>query len=48
MKEFAISKFAKDILDVVDNLERAVVTSAPDFEGKNNDFFEGYNIILKS
>lgn len=48
MKEFAISKFAKDILDVVDNLERAVVTSTPDFEGKNNDFFEGFNIILKS
>lgn len=42
MKDFAISKFAKEILDVVDNLERAVTTSAAEYEGKNNDLFEGF------
>ena len=41
LKDFAISKFAKDLLDVIDNLERAVVTSTKEYEGKNNDLFEG-------
>ena len=41
LKDFAISKFAKDLLDVIDNLERAIETSTKEYEGKNNDLFEG-------
>jgi len=48
LKDFAISKFAKDLLDVIDNLERAVVTSAKEYEGKNNDLYEGKNISPNS
>lgn len=33
-------------MDVVDNLERAVATSAKEYEGKNNDLFEGFSSLL--
>ncbi len=38
---FAISKFAKDMLEVAFNLEKAIESSKTEYEGKNNDLYEG-------
>jgi len=40
MKIFAISKFAKEILEVQENLSRAIETSK-ELEGKENNLFDG-------
>lgn len=49
-KVYAISKFAKDLIEIPDNLERAIEVSK-DLEGKNNQLYEGVkatrNILLK-
>ena len=41
MKIFAISKFAKDMLEIEDNLERALEACKKEFEGKDNSLYEG-------
>ena len=43
-KKFALEKFAKDLLDTVDNLERAIENSQSD----NDPVFEGVNLTHKS
>ena len=43
-KKFAIEKFAKDLLDTVDNLERAIENSQSD----NDPVFEGVKLTHKS
>ena len=40
---FAISNFAKEILDVVDNLGRAIEAGKEKFEGQNDNLYEGIN-----
>ena len=51
MKVYAISKFAKEILEILDNLQRALESSKNEFENKNHDLFEGVsmtqNILMK-
>lgn len=44
-KIFAIAKFAKDILEVNDNLDRAIKESKDEFEGKGNTLFDGVLLI---
>ena len=43
-KKFALEKFAKDLLDTVDNLERAIESSQSD----NDPVFEGVKLTHKS
>ena len=43
-KKFALEKFAKDLLDTVDNLERAIENSQSD----NDPVFEGVKLTHKS
>ena len=43
-KKFALEKFAKDLLDIVDNLERAIESSQSD----NDPVFEGVKLTHKS
>lgn len=38
-KTFAITKFAKEILEVQDNMERAINTNEERFKGKDDDLF---------
>ena len=42
-KQFAIVNFAKDILDVVDNLDRAL-ESSKSLENTNDNLFEGVKL----
>eukprot|EP01017_Pseudomicrothorax_dubius_P005655 TRINITY_DN11474_c1_g1_i2.p1 TRINITY_DN11474_c1_g1~~TRINITY_DN11474_c1_g1_i2.p1 ORF type:complete len:301 (-),score=118.87 TRINITY_DN11474_c1_g1_i2:76-978(-) len=52
LKVFAISKFAKDLLEIVDNLERAMQAVEKQTELKETEFFKGivmtHNIFIKT
>ena len=40
-KIYAITAFAKELLDVQDNLERAIHANQAKYEGKNDSLFDG-------
>lgn len=45
--KFALEKFAKDILNTIDNLERALATPANTEEGSIKALFDGVELTLK-
>jgi molecular chaperone GrpE len=51
-KVYAIGNFAKDLVEVPDNLHRAIEAGAKEYDGKNHDFYDGvkatYHILMKT